>query len=706
MSSQPPCSWEDRLQILLLDYNMARSDERQTVATQATIFGVAVALIAAVTALTTQTCQLQNGKKGCAKIPDAVLAGVPLGPLALISFLMLIGTVATIRSYYLRALEVELREYVNRPFKSFRGIPLASYVDLTLEIASLRRGHVGYRIVTFIILIALVVGFGGLTVYIALHVNTTATIAMAIVYGSATLVLLGEATRATIGGRGTFVRLAQSYAHRAPSSGLPDLTERNADERSLLSYLVLPRPEDLVKIVFLPASFGLAAWSLGGVSGHDVARAALVWLALEYFIYEARYQWNDTRGIETDSRHGDRRSRGRLPVGRTARDVKRNIATSLVVAALRVGIALVGAWLLGFDTFEPVLLLTILVFGTALVYESLKRAAVAVPPTHGGAIAARAVWLLVGLGYAYRGIAGLLLAGVTIESTIALLAVPVFVGFGTAFVTLTWVLDAVSQCRAEMRSEDEPMPVSPLLYDADLNHQRHLSLLLKYIDADTAHSDAPIGLSCRTVRAVASRGKTRAPWNIALVASALAAGPLGMKLAGEDDLLRLLLSGAICAVAVGVFVTASRSSYRWAAVVLGALVLLVHASVSDAAPALAAPIPWLLVSAVVAAFRDMSYASLKLDPDALASSMRRMGECLGAVIVGKATRDFIGIREGQETGLEDVLTLVSANPGITTAQIAEKLCINRSGVYRLLEALRHSKLVTTDGGGWASRETD
>src|SRR3712207_124035 len=85
-----------------------------------------------------------------------------------------------------------------------------------------------------------------------------------------------------------------------------------ADERGLVSYLVLPRPQDAVKALLAPATYIACASAAGSFERWDEFVA--LWLTLELLIYHARYQWNDVRGAVDDRAHSERRLRARLPL--------------------------------------------------------------------------------------------------------------------------------------------------------------------------------------------------------------------------------------------------------------------------------------------------------------------------------------------------------------------------------------------------------
>jgi hypothetical protein len=150
-----------RLEILLVDYEMAREDERTVVNASAAMFGAAVALLALLAAAVTQECRFGAQRASCVNVPDPILAAAPLLPLSLLGYMQLIGTVGTLRSYYVRGLEAELARYVATPLAALGHVMPMSYVGVVTELMSLRRGRVGYRMFASLILLSILVVFGG-----------------------------------------------------------------------------------------------------------------------------------------------------------------------------------------------------------------------------------------------------------------------------------------------------------------------------------------------------------------------------------------------------------------------------------------------------------------------------------------------------------------------------------------------------------------
>jgi hypothetical protein len=269
-----------RLQVLLVDYEMAREDDRSTVSTQATILSVAVALLLGIGAIVSQACAYKLKKTECVGVPDGLLATVPLAPLAMVGYLQMIGTAGTVRNYYIRALERELREHLPRTFTAIPGLPPASYMELLTVQISQTRGSLPYRFIGFFIVGALLVLFGGLTIYIATGVSKLWAMLMLIVYATAAWMIAAEARQATLGGRTLLGRLA------ARTSLEPELLAPHPKRRyrSVTSAILIPRArfDEAIKRLYIPAALLLAALALNTWGEIDWLRAVVVFVVFEF----------------------------------------------------------------------------------------------------------------------------------------------------------------------------------------------------------------------------------------------------------------------------------------------------------------------------------------------------------------------------------------------------------------------------------------
>lgn len=370
-------------------------------------------------------------------------------------------------------------------------------------------------------------------------------------------------------------------------------------ERSLRDYLLLPRPGDLVKAWIFPAAFLLGVLGAGGASGGEVLRAALVWIALELLIYQARYQWNDIRGFAADQRHPDRASRGRLP-GPASRGGA-HIRASALVAAGRLGLVALLAVALPLDLGWTLPALVVAVFGVAALYEALRSRSTGgsdeVPPPLSGGILA--LWAVVGAGYAIRGLAGLE-SGTAFDSPWLPLAAGLALwAFGIAFVTGRWALEALAFGRRDEHGG--------IAWRVEPGQAREHSLaLVRWLPAVPGGEGGRGDGSLRRWRALSGRAPF-APWNLAAVAAGSAAAASGLLLAGPADPFTVGLAAAGGAACAAIVVSLRR---RWPGLLVGALALAAVAwAVGSPRPPLV-PLPWLAVVGAHVFFAAQSPATL------------------------------------------------------------------------------------------------
>jgi hypothetical protein len=373
----------------------------------------------------------------------------------------------------------------------------------------------------------------------------------------------------------------------APAVG----TRRNPAGRSLTSYLLLPRPKDAVKWWLLPIGYAVGALATGAAGGGSLARAIAVWAILELLVYQARYQWNDIRGFAADQRHPDAAARGRLP-GPIERGPA-HIRASRIVIGARIVLALGLGLLTGVAAGAAFLIAA--VFGLAAVYEYTRARATGrsseVPPPLRGAILA--LWVVVGGGYAIRGLAGLaLVVSLPRHAAAAAAALIALWAYGVMFVTARWALEALAFAR---------VAGDGLRWRADHRQAREHTLALARWLPEAAPQRLESWAPLRAARALT------APWNLALICAGAAAIAAGTLLAGTSSPLAVaLLAGAAAASALLV----GRAPRREAtALCATALLLALELVVGGPRPA-AALLPWALVAAAYLRFTAQRPAAL------------------------------------------------------------------------------------------------
>ena len=369
----------------------------------------------------------------------------------------------------------------------------------------------------------------------------------------------------------------------------------------LTAYLLVPRRDAWGKVLMAPACFVAAACSTGHFGGW--ARFTVLWLVLELLIYQARYQWNDIAGVDSDLRHPEAGARSRLPVGSTKQARRRSIRLSWLTAAARIVAALLVGWLTGLT--GQVLVLAGAVFAIAGSYEWLRASR----NRHWTSVRVVAVWLAVGLGYLVRGGLGLSTGGLAWGSAAMVATLLCLGAFGIMFVLLTWALEATSYCTAD---DDGRWHARP-----DLAVKPHLAALLRHVGEplDAGGLPAGAGSYCGGDRVLRGGSRLSTPWNLALLAAAASGGVSGAALARPDAAGGAAVVAWIVAAAAGLaggVVLARRRSARgrwavaagWSLVVTGAG-LVAHPGL----PALAG-LPWLTVAGLYCTFCGWSYRDL------------------------------------------------------------------------------------------------
>lgn len=674
--------------MLLADYAAVRDDDRGVASVIVTAFSIAVTLIGVMAAAVTQTCEFSNAKS-CTHVPDYILAASPLIPIALLAYVTMQGINATLRNFYLRGLEEKLQEYVSEPILG--ELRAFSYTGMTTQSISLRRGRVSFRILANLLFVAIILIFGGYSAYVGFHVDEADQIAMAVAYGSAAGTLVWAVIQGTIRGRTLFTETAENFLGEQEVNHLPQpmrkQKDEDKDERSLVSYLIFPRPEDWIKWVITPGVFVVTAWSTGGFSRWSTFLA--LWLILEYLIYNARYQWNDVRGVIEDDSEGNRR----LPVGPGQKHMRHNVTVSVNVGVLRLVLALALAIVLKLTV--PILLLVVLVFTIAIVYEALrsyKPVSIAQEPDILQRLQPRAIaiWCIVGLGYGIRAGVGFIVGGISATSWKFVDGVLLFIAFGIMFVAMTWVLAATDYCLVG--------PGDRWRWKPDAYVKPHIALLLRYVPkirqyltvSSSQSTQGPNQIdgctSGRLDHILIKYNSFRTPWNLAFAASIILGSLLGSELAPAKA--RLVLDIIVLFVSLlGAFLMITSTSRkartpggkppkddRAAKLPLvicasGALLIVCVAILFSPFPkALIAVVPWLAVTGVYLTFCYSSYEDIKIFARQMQTALhslkriKLLPKLLIRFIIGEKTWDgIISLSKSAELTNVTARTLRSGN---------------------------------------------
>ncbi|MEU3557173.1 hypothetical protein [Streptomyces fragilis] len=395
-------------------------------------------------------------------------------------------------------------------------------------------------------------------------------------------------------------------------------------------YLAMPRPKDAVKGLLMPFTFALAVVAGADVTGWTLARALVVWGALELLVYPARYQWNDIRGFAADQRHPSRRDRGRLP-GPMDRARAHVAASSAVAVARLVAVAVLALALPGLRLGGFLLAVTGAVLGVAVVYEALRArgsgSGDAFPPPVRPTVVA--LWLVVGAGYVVRGMTGLALAvDLGRRPALAVFAGLALWAFGTAFVTSRWVTESLAFATSDH---------GRLRWTARADQGReHLLALTRWLPPRMPRPTAA------PAEWAPLRGRTppTAPWNAALLTAGAAAGLTGVLLTAPHPSpgTAALAAGLGAAGTAAVILAPGR---RPVVVAAGATVLLLALLATAQPRPVAALLPWLALMAAHLSFSSRSLSTMGALSRRLRTATAAALAPVCRLVIGEATWEAV-----------------------------------------------------------------
>lgn len=567
MTKEPPGEsipgQSERLTALMYAYEIERQEDTSYRTMQATFVSLALTAAAVLGNLLTRVCGVfeqgvspTNDGPTCIEVPPGFLAAMPLLLLAFFAYLASNGLRATIRSYYLRALEREIATELGPDaarLASFKpagrpatrplelSFPRSSELSLIASATSVRRPGVA-RVFGLLAFAVIILSFIGFVAIIFAAVDLQYKLLMVGVYLPMSLLILGQAKIATEGGRRYFQRAVWALNNSLER----DLHPADPPVRktvSLRRYLLLPRPDALLKTFIPPVTFLMVTaavgvpWSQAGRQFWWVVYGTLVF---ELLVYQARYQLNDIRGLSEDLDNHAAEVRSRLPVGKTPASQYFAIRTSQAVIAVRLYAAFALAWFfpnglraLSYAAFVAVIVLTI-------AYEALKWTYNRSVPSGLQVLRTAGIYLLAWAGYALRGLFGVLAAAeippapwtsqygsiwngeylATVPGAIWICAVGAALGYGMMIVPIAWALDGVSQ--VDSRGVEQ--------VKEDLCRARpNVAYAFRFVPKEGL-SQPPKGTKESSgIPALVGPGSPAAPWNLGLavgLASAFSYGGL------------------------------------------------------------------------------------------------------------------------------------------------------------------------------------
>ncbi|MGH8902495.1 MAG: hypothetical protein ACRDYA_12655 [Egibacteraceae bacterium] len=447
------------LDLCLREYAELRADEREAVSSSGTLLTLAVTALGALVSALLASAELN---------PNALYLAVPILAISLAAFAASQTIASTMRSYYLRRLEIFINKAYGRPRvpvdestanQVFLRIP--SFAHIGSIINSPRSELWEFRVVPLLVLLPLVLLIIAVIVMSLAKLESIALRWFGIFFYIATgLPLLAAVISGIVSPRPAWLRINRAAEHRfrgrrAPARGVP------------LRYLLIPRRVELVVkgFTFVPLAI------LIGAALRPLAQprplfptVLLVVFAFEFLIYQARYMWNDLRDIREDADHPAMTERHRLPANLDAISA----ILAIIFDLLRLLLGLIVAWryLPRYDS--AIFAATALTFAVAIAYESAKRWNKWTVSRKNNkmslTLAAGFVYGLVGAGYAIRVALGLWIGsdGQLSTATAGYWVTIVELWLcGMMFILMTWVIDSCGFLEEGPRGVAEAARVKP-----------------------------------------------------------------------------------------------------------------------------------------------------------------------------------------------------------------------------------------------------
>ncbi len=242
--SAPGAGQQDRdLDVLLVDYQALRDDERAATASQAALASVFVALLAGLIVVLVGDCRFRGisdiakarDAGSCYVLPDPVYLIAPALPFAVLAYIVMLGIQITIKSFYMRAIENEMRRYAPHPMTAIPQTLAASATELMLAVTSPRRGSRAYFALLFFVVITFGFALGGWVVFVAARIGVGARIGMFAIYAPLLVLIVHQGFLVNTGGRnccGGLLRSSHPETIRTfPSSDLSALAGRRTSVR-------------------------------------------------------------------------------------------------------------------------------------------------------------------------------------------------------------------------------------------------------------------------------------------------------------------------------------------------------------------------------------------------------------------------------------------------------------------------------------------
>lgn len=246
--------------------------------------------------------------------------------MAILAFAEWVGSLQTIRSFYLRALEREIRRHLEENNKKTSiesyGDPerrdqlwIISLEELCVEYNSMsgRKSTPGNTMM-MIVIGCVFVGYLGAIIALSVKVDLVLQLMMYAVYGTFATIIVADYRAVNNRGRGKFHKIVESYQYRLGKDLLEkmDKSDKPVGRSRAIPYAFLPRPDDIVKGFFSVAGV-LLAYLYG--KGYSLWIVVAWLIVIEFLVYQVRYILNDFIDLGVDREHPSKGSRDRIENG-------------------------------------------------------------------------------------------------------------------------------------------------------------------------------------------------------------------------------------------------------------------------------------------------------------------------------------------------------------------------------------------------------
>ncbi len=581
-------------------------------------------------------------------VDDWQWGSVALVPLLISSYSVVQIARTVLRSAYARRTERAIAQLLNKEYGAIDevdGYPATPFFEtVTVQLESLKRGDTALRKLMITMWIAVATTLLGICLFVLARMDSVLSIVLFSMVYLSTIIPMTTLISRTIAKTALTKRVMQGALQEINGNAESAKTKSN---RSLLSYILIPRPNDFViKALGLHATstgFGIAV-SLNQESSAKALSAGLtVLLCFEFLMYQARYMVNDWAGKASDDSHPARSLRGRIPImkkeilGERRYAIRASLIWTGIVLKIGLGLGLPFFMLDKRSESLGLFACSLGIWILALVYEWLRKRT-----ADGARIASqsRAVFACVGVSYGLRAALGLWFGSQGQAS--ALFISVIFIAFylmGVAIVMMGWVLEATSFILA---TDD-----LPALVDTRLSAKAHIVYLgrLACLFRDASDLDRATRNSAEATRFNETPLKNRSvvpqPWDRAIVGAIGVAMVLGPAVARgvPFDISALDLFAFPFGIVVGLVTVGwpveLQKHFEILLVGLSLAALVVIQFPSERWMSFWAPIPTIAVLATYHSTRMMSYEKAQSLPSLLAALPRRL-----AIGVSEVTREL------------------------------------------------------------------